>query len=1045
MKHNSIISIAIIGCFMLLAASCEKEIASNEDLYRPAGSPIVFSAATSYTNAPETRAEYSGDFFGGPLSSTNPAIERIYWESGDKLRIVHNGTGANYTVTSGTNNSGERKSLATLSSGSLVWDGSGNHTFYGLYPCTGTTVTSTTGGLANDGTVSGTIPATQNINTSNTLSVTEGGVTYSKYRPDTDKYGYMAAYKTISSSDAGSSVELPFRPAFTCFEFKLQRSGSYNPAISSFELKTVAVNGSTTPLTGGFSFQISGGTSDGASWTTPTASSISNPGYSITVGGFPNGSVQVPTSGYLDFSVLALPIDLTGVELIIHYTSGQTKTLKFMNSGVWHQFTGAKKYVITNVNVPDADWEYVIEEIPDQTFIGHTQIDAINYTVKSYKVNKLDNSIKAIVPWRTQYSLNGGASWADVPSNGIISGSDYRINNSAITGSGSYTTGEARSAKLNGSSTATGDPDHSPAAIIAELAGRDAKGTNGAYDLSLHDIYGNTHSRTTANSYIVTAPGTYKFPVVYGNAITNGNDYPEAYWPASTNSAIHSVYDDNKNTNTFRYLYRFKSATDWIGTPYIIDDLNLWNGAVSGMFTLNNPSAAIVWQNCMELYSGETPVPIVQESSVHLSSDNKWIEFTIDPNDIRPGNIIIAFRGGVGTNNSTLPANSILWSWQIWVTANDLTTIEVDNGSFLPYNLGYIDSTPAGAITYPNREIMFRIVQEENNIDHEHEDFTIEQIGDGRSWDASIGFNVYYQWGRKDPMIPAKDYGATTMTPPSPATGTRQVYPDAAFVAGTGYTINVQGLDLAGDWAGNFEADYASGITHPYNAYINTLTTGWVGGSINGYFTAYGTNAGYAWTYDETHRQNSCIPVNLWNNGMFDTMDGTSEKWKTIYDPCPPGFCVPTIGMFSSFTNDSVVGRTTEGAYFATPGGRIFMPYAGLRVYYNRGNGTHYLWAEEVRHSGYYWTDSTFGAIKTTDTEHSFSKHFSFGSTAGTVNAVTPIASHFVSGSLTDYTRGSALAMRPMVDPKYAASSSSPSAAPRGSINSINNGGEIPD
>ena len=1053
MKHfNTFLALSTGLLFTAVACVNESDI---DDLYRPAGTPIVFSAASGYSNGVETRAEYSGNLYGSTTS-----YERIDWKQNDKIRIIYNGGDANYTV-SGDGTASSEISEATLTGGNLVWDGSSTHTFYALYPSDGTNAAA--GSLSTAGVVSGNIPATQNVDANRTLTKSEGGVSYTAFQPKTNEYGYMAAYKQISGNSTESSVELPFRPAFTTFEFKFQQIAGDDytaKSIQTFTLSTEAVGGTTTPLTGDFSFSITGmhtadGTDRGAEWGTVTTS---NTGNSITVG-FPSGTGVIPDTGYLDFSILALPVNITGVTMTITFSDATTKSLKLRTNNTpgneqWYPFTGAKKYVISNT-VPGTEvWHYVIEEIEDYTEVGHTAINSIPYNVKSYKYSDRAPGTKVAVPWKTQYSLDNGATWTDVAAaNTAITGTDYIVT-SAITGIGvnnsTYSAGEARTAALNGTSTASGDTEHSPASIIADLASRQPKGTAASpYDLSMYDIFGNPHSQTTANSYVITAPGTYKFPVVYGNGITNGDtDYTEAFWPASDGtdvcgvSSISNIYAVHKNEVTFRYLGRFKTLSGGgIASARIVDDFAVWENAYqtilhqSGTWTLQNPNAAIVWQNRMERYSNEAPGPIVQESSVSYADG--YITFTILPEDIRPGNIVIAFRAGVGTNNQTKPANTILWSWQIWVTPDDLTPVEVPGGALMPYNLGYIDSTGAGTLTYPNRTIQFRIVQVEDGIQHETEDFLIEQIGDGRSWDASVGFNVYYQWGRKDPMIPAKDYGATTMTPPAPATGTRQVYPDAPIYAGTGYTINVLGDDIAGGFYGE-ACDYQPGISMPYRAILNTLSTGWVGGYVNGSLSNTSVPVSYQ---DESHRQNSAIPVNLWNNGMYDTMDGTSDKWKTIYDPCPPGFCVPTLGVFASLTADNVIGRNEEGVYFgASNGARLFMPYAGLRVFYNLGNGHAVLWAEEVRNSGFYWTDTTFGKVgnETPNNGYYYSKCFSFGQ-----SAINPTTS--VSGSQ-NYTKGSSLAIRPMVDPKYAPSSapSSSASVAGGSIPNVGNGGEIP-
>ena len=70
------------GAAMLLLAGCVKESAINEK-YRPAGTPITFSAATGYENGNGTRTEYSGELYG-----ENPKYERIDWVENDLVTIV---------------------------------------------------------------------------------------------------------------------------------------------------------------------------------------------------------------------------------------------------------------------------------------------------------------------------------------------------------------------------------------------------------------------------------------------------------------------------------------------------------------------------------------------------------------------------------------------------------------------------------------------------------------------------------------------------------------------------------------------------------------------------------------------------------------------------------------------------------------------------------------------------------------------------------------------------------------------------------------------
>ncbi len=1023
MKNKYLIGASLVMA-ALLSASCVEEKNYNE--IRVPGEPIRFSAQTGYVNGDGTRTEYSG-----ALYDNSNGYERIDWVNNDPMKIIYvQGTeenAANYKVTGVTADNVDSYAQVTVDGTELLWgSGSGANKFYAMYPTQAKNASASLQKVGNNYRATGTILPTQDVDASKMQTIQVQGDSWDRYRPDMD-YNYLLAYADDNTGISGNSVRLPFRPAVTAFEFRFQRVfGDTDRKVTKFELFS-----SSDALTGQFQIDITGGNAKGATWGTPAVPSRTAANSVITVN-FPTGGVSLPTEGYLDFTVFALPSDLHDLTMTLTYADGKHATLPLNNkdTGAPYVFTGARKYIITNSNVPGTqEWHYVIEEIEDQTFIGHEGVDPISYNVKSYKWSeRTGQSVKYPVAWKTQYSLDDGNTWTDVPSDGSIPGTDFdtKVSAGAVTGTGvstaTYTAGEPRAAVLVGNTTPVsgGDTEHSPEAIIAELASRPAPSEQ-PYDLSMHDIFGNPHAQTTANSYVITRPGTYKFPVVYGNAITNGDtDYTEAYWPASDGndvsspSSIQSVYADHKDEGTFRYLARFRNAANGhMAAANILEDYATWEEAYqtilhqTGVWELSGLNAAIVWQHSMEKYNGESPMPIIQESSVSYSDG--YITFTIRPEDIRPGNAVIAFRGQVGT---TLPANSILWSWQIWVTANDLTPISVNGGELMPFNLGYIDSTPAGSETYPNRGIRFRIVQTEAG--GTQEDFKVEQRGDGHAWDASVGFNVYYQWGRKDPMLPAKDYGAITMTPPYPAEGTRNVYPDADIVRGSDYpSVNANGLDIDGGFYGG-AANYAPGIQYPYYAFLNKLSTGWVGGYVNG--THANTSLIPAAYNTEELRSGSSIPVNLWNNGAYTTMDASDGvgMYKTIYDPCPPGFCVPSASVFQSFTTENLVERTDEGAYFqATGGNLIFMPYSGLRVFYNQGNGHSLLWAEEVRRSGFYWTSTTFGNVGASfsDNGYYYSKCFSFG-----VNAVNPTTN--LSDAMS-YTKGSSMAIRPMVDPKY--------------------------
>ena len=75
------------------------------------------------------------------------------------------------------------------------------------------------------------------------------------------------------------------------------------------------------------------------------------------------------------------------------------------------------------------------------------------------------------------------------------------------------------------------------------------------FDLSTYNVAaGSTVARTTANCYVVQAPGTYIFPLVYGNALRNGSIYEPAFRRQRTpvsNAAYYLEYwlDHNDERN----------------------------------------------------------------------------------------------------------------------------------------------------------------------------------------------------------------------------------------------------------------------------------------------------------------------------------------------------------------------------------------------------------------------------------------------------------------------------------------------------------------
>lgn len=235
------------------------------------------------------------------------------------------------------------------------------------------------------------------------------------------------------------------------------------------------------------------------------------------------------------------------------------------------------------------------------------------------------------------------------------------------------------------------------------LRAKTPKGSPAApYDLSTE---GGTINETTANCYVVHAAGTYKLPLVYGNARKNGVDNPEAY---------------NKDKKFVDY------NGNHIKSPYI-----------SG--TPDN--ATLVWSDGFYMFK-----------DVKLSADKKYLIFTIDQDYIQQANAVVAVRDAQG---------KIMWSWHIWVTEHDINkTIDFQayqdkstTYGIMPYNLGWVD----GKFVYYNpRKLNFVFTQE---LTDKVAEMKVTQAGAKLDY-RDIG-STYYQWGRKDPIVALKNRNET--------------------------------------------------------------------------------------------------------------------------------------------------------------------------------------------------------------------------------------------------------------------------------------------
>ena len=390
-----------------------------------------------------------------------------------------------------------------------------------------------------------------------------------------------------------------------------------------------------------------------------------------------------------------IPQVLTGnsVTAYVHFTDNTeiTATLK----GEWKAgTTRTLKLSETNSN-----WTYNITAT-DPSAAAYDQTTTDNYGITSYRT--APDGTQQAVAWKVVgYSVDGGTT--------------YTTNKPAWLTSLSKTEGDGGTAADQG--TATLRKDITDLLAIRNKALKDATALGSAsapYDLSLHNVQGATIARSTANSYIISAPGHYRIPLVYGNAIENG--------ATNANSYISHAAAGNSNV-----LYNFKDhAGANITDPWIEKTNGGANASVDG--------AEVVWADAADL---------VHSPSIAHVGNEAFLDFEVKQSDIQSGNAVVAVKKG-GTT---------VWSWHLWFAPKDaLDKIKVTNHQnkdyyFTKETLGWKPIQWSGSTYDKARTVKVKVVQTIKNGGVAQE--TVINITQNPG-NVKKGATTLYQFGRKD-------------------------------------------------------------------------------------------------------------------------------------------------------------------------------------------------------------------------------------------------------------------------------------------------------
>ena len=746
-----------------------------------------------------------------------------------------------------------------------------------------------------------------------------------EYKADMAHYGYMCASATAS---AGSAVSLVFKPLMTAFRFQIYAMEGCAPTAN---LTSVSLSSATTKLAGDFTATIGAS----SSFTASVVGTGSN-----TVSANLGSGLALSTSEPVTVTLLALPVLQDQLTLTLGFSDNTTRSIPFKNGSSWVSVQPGQKMYVDNLDVPaESRWNYFLDDLGGPVELnGHLAVTSgLGFTVKSYKYNTLNPSVNEAVAWTVEYSTDG-TNWFSDPS---AAGIGNRFTLSQDHGNGGAA-GEAVTAQIrahDGNNPAEYTSGNSvlaaeTAAMKAKTIPSDALSSDGYYDLSKHAVYGSSFygpatTQETANTYVIDRPGKYKFPAYWGNAIRNGATNSIAYAPQGEGN-------DKMNDNN-HYMRRFQRHDGhYIHQPNIIQEIGAGGAAGSVV--------RVIWQT-----GASTDTQILDETDItyNFTNDN-YIKFEIKQADIRPGNILIGlyYSGGF-----------YIWSWNIWVTNQDLTPTD----GFMPCNLGWTSSPSATTEKWADWDFYVKVKQTGSGLEKIYE---VHQIGEGTEAGAERGNSLFYQWGRKDPFpVDWADY---------------QMY--HSHTISTAAAANTNGnLQTNLNTQGGMRADHA--INNPYTIYKNATTHHWL----------QGTEA-------------NALIGNLWDATLVPYRSGVDSQTpvKSVYDPSPRGFVVPNTSVFSSFSTSSPSEYVTnQGWHFGTGSGTSFFPLGG-------GLDE----SGSAMTGGYIWSTTSYGHVIRVEGQPDQTQPLRFEAKAMEFNgsSVTPVTHHY---------KDELMPVRPVVQTKF--------------------------
>ena len=507
-------------------------------------------------------------------------------------------------------------------------------------------------------------------------------------------------------------TSLNFRHALTAIRFAVGQNLSFDKTIKQITLKNVLLKSKyvvSNQYNGTGAKWISTGytsrgdaTLDGLNYKTNE-----NPNSIVRDRStFPNENSRDITKLNDNYTFYMIPQELDN-KVTAEITFTDNTTISVPLKGSWKEGT-TRTYKLSNKN---SSWVYSITS-DSPSAVAYNATSTGNYGITSFR--QAPDGTKKPVAWKViGYSEDNGNTWTTTKP--------------AWLKSLSKESGNGGTAAEQGTATLGTDIVDLVAKRNKELQDGEPLGS-AAKPYNLSNSTGEAQVQNTANCYLISAPGYYMIPLVYGNAIKNNNENYVAYQFSGSASFI--------NVNGQQKVNILPKFVDHdgkeINNPWIEKTNKNANNGING--------AQIVWAdeaNLVNLASN----PIYRDGS-----GNAFVKFEVTKANIKSGNAVIAVKKG----------NTIVWSWHLWFAPkNALDKIPVTNKQNKVYNftneaLGWKPTKWTGTSYSTPRTVKVKV--EQTIANNGVKQTTVITITQNAGITERRGNTTLYQWGRKDPF-----------------------------------------------------------------------------------------------------------------------------------------------------------------------------------------------------------------------------------------------------------------------------------------------------